>query len=84
MLKTTLPESETVEDISADYRCATYLGSYLSRSCIVGSVDIYSDWPEAFAISEKSAATIAFLIIEEIFPRYGVPLEMITDNRTES
>lgn len=50
----------------------------------MGFVDIYSGWPEAFAISEKTAATIAYLVIEEIFPRYGVPLEMITDNQTKS
>ena len=49
-----------------------------------GFVDLYSGWPEAFAVPDKTAATIAHLIIEEIFPRYGAPLETITDNGTEN
>lgn len=50
----------------------------------MGFVDLYSGWPEAFAVPDKTAATIAHLIIEEVFPRYGAPLEIITDNGTEN
>ena len=32
----------------------------------------------------KCADTIAHLIIEEIFPRYGAPLEIVTDNGSEN
>ena len=45
---------------------------------------IYSDWPEAFAVPDKCAENIAHLIIEEIFPRFGCPLEIISDNGNEN
>ncbi len=51
---------------------------------IVSFVDLYSGYPEAFAVPDKTAATIAHLIIEEIFPRYGSVLEIITDNGSEN
>lgn len=36
------------------------------------------------AVPDKTAATVAHLNIEEIFPRYGAPLEIITDSGTEN
>ena len=51
---------------------------------IVAFVDWYSGWPEAFAVPNKEANTIAHLIVEEIFPRYGCPLQVVTDNGTEN
>ena len=61
-----------------------YPQSLSGNKYIVGFVDLYSGWPEAFAVPDKTAATIAHLIIEEIFPRFGAPLEIITDNGTEN
>lgn len=63
-------ESESVEALSADYGCATYLGSYPSQSgntYIVGLEYLYSVWLDFFAVSDNTAATIAYLIIEEYF-----------------
>ncbi|KAK3083458.1 hypothetical protein FSP39_023123 [Pinctada imbricata] len=51
---------------------------------IVSFIDIYSGWPEAFAVPDKSADRIVHLILEEIFPRFGCPLEIISDNGTEN
>ncbi|KAK3107412.1 hypothetical protein FSP39_013983 [Pinctada imbricata] len=51
---------------------------------IVSFIDIYSGWPEAFAVPDKSAERIVHLILEEIFPRFGCPLEIISDNGTEN
>ena len=51
---------------------------------IVAFVDWFSGWPEAFAVPDKTADTIAHLIIEEIFPRFGCPLELVTDNGSEN
>ena len=33
---------------------------------------------------DKTASTIAHLIVEEIFPRYACPLQIVTDNGTEN
>ena len=51
---------------------------------IVAFVDRFSGWPEAFAVPDKTADTIAHLLIEEIFPRFGCPLELVTENGTEN
>ena len=50
---------------------------------IIAFVDWYSGWPEAFAVPDKTADNIAHLIIEEIFPRFGCALQIVTDNGTE-
>ena len=49
----------------------------------VAFVDWYSGWPEAFSVPDKTAGTIAHLLIEEILPRYGCPLQVVTDNGME-
>ena len=51
---------------------------------IIGFIDLYSGWPEAFAVPDKSADNIAHLIIEEIFPRFDAPLQIVSDNGTEN
>ena len=51
---------------------------------IVAFVDRFSGWPEAFAVPDKTADTIAHLLIEEIFPHFGCPLALMTDNGTEN
>jgi hypothetical protein len=50
---------------------------------IVTFIDLYSGFPEAFAIPDKSADNIVYLLIEEIFPRYGSVLQILTDSGSE-
>lgn len=50
-----------------------YTKSLSGNRYIVGFVDFYSGWPESFNVPDKTAATIAHSIIEEIFSRYGAP-----------
>ena len=42
-------------------------------------MDYLTKWPEAFAVSDQSAATIAKLLVEEIVCRHGVPAEVLSD-----
>ena len=51
---------------------------------IVSFIDIYSGWPEAYAVPDKAADRIVHVILEEIFPRFGCPLEIVSDNGTEN
>jgi len=62
----------------------SYPTSLSGNRYIVSFVDHYSGWPEAFAVSDKTADTIAYLFMEHIFPRYGCPLQLVTDNGTEN
>ena len=41
-------------------------------------------WPEAFALPDKTADTVADLIIEQIYLRFGCPLKIVSDNETEN
>ncbi|MCG8075689.1 MAG: hypothetical protein JAY75_05545, partial [Candidatus Thiodiazotropha taylori] len=40
--------------------------------------------PEAFAVPDKTADKVAHLLLEHIFPRFGCPLQIVTDNGTEN
>ena len=51
---------------------------------IITFVDWLSGWPEAFAVPDKTADSVAHLLIEEIFPRFGCPLQIVTDNGSEN
>lgn len=61
-----------------------YPASLSGNKYIVSFIDIYSGWPEAFPVPDKSADNIVHLILEEIYPRYDCPLQILTDNGTEN
>ena len=47
---------------------------------MIGFVDWYSGWPEAFADPDKTADTVIHLLLLEVLPRYSTPLQIVTDN----
>lgn len=61
-----------------------YPTSLSGNKYIIGFIDLYSGYPEAFPVPDKSADNIVHLLIEEIFPRHGSVLEIVTDNGTEN
>ena len=46
---------------------------------IVTCMDGFSKWAEAFAVKHNDAETIATLLVEQVFCRYGAPLSLLTD-----
>ncbi|CAK1595092.1 unnamed protein product [Parnassius mnemosyne] len=43
-------------------------------------MDYFTKWPEVFAISNEEASTVADkLLVHEVFCRFGVPLEIHSD-----
>ncbi|XP_046368484.2 uncharacterized protein K02A2.6-like [Haliotis rufescens] len=73
------PFAKVSMDLSGPYPTTLSGNKY-----IIGFVDHFSGWPEAYAVPDKSAETVAHLILEEIFPRFGCPLQIVTDNGTEN
>ena len=61
-----------------------YPKTHSGNMYIATFIDLYSAWPDAYAIPDRKGATIANLIMEEIFPRYGAPLQLLTDNGPEN
>ena len=45
------------------------------------AIDYFTKWPEAFAIPNQEATTVAKVLVEEFFCRFGVPLEIHSDQR---
>ena len=73
------PFAKLALDISGPYP-KTHSGNQY----IVTFIDMYSDWPEAFAVPNKKAETVVHLLVDEIFPRFGAPLQLLTDNGSEN
>ena len=46
-------------------------------------VDSFSRWCEAFALKDQKATTVAKVLYEQIFTRYGAPRELISDRGTQ-
>lgn len=42
-------------------------------------MDYFSKWPEVFAIPNQEASTIADVLVENVFSRFGVPMELHSD-----
>ena len=57
-----------------------YPTSMSENKYITVFVDLFSGSPEAFTVPDKIADTIAHLLIEEIFPRFSCPLQIVSDN----
>jgi len=46
---------------------------------ILVAIDYFSKWPEMFAISNQEASTVADILVKNVFSRFGVPLELRSD-----
>ena len=73
------PFAKLALDISGPYP-KTHSGNQY----IVTFKDMYSGWPEGFAVPNKKGETVVHLLIDEIFPRFGTPLQLLTDNGLEN
>ncbi|XP_059474872.1 uncharacterized protein LOC132196326 [Neocloeon triangulifer] len=49
---------------------------------ILTFVDHFTHYPEAAAVANTDAPTVAWHLVDKIISRYGVPLEMLTDRGT--
>ena len=51
---------------------------------VVSFVDWLSGWIEAFAVPDKTADTVVFLLLNEVIPRHSAMLALVTDNGGEN
>jgi transposase InsO family protein len=72
------PFQKIAIDTAGPYR-ETALGN---RYCLTVT-DVFSGFLEAFAIPDKSASTIAQVLLHEVFSRYSWAREMVSDNGLE-
>ena len=57
--------------------------SDFGNSYIIMMIDHFTGWPQAFAVSNKDAETVAQLLFEEIIARHGCPKSITSDNGRE-
>lgn len=46
---------------------------------VLVAMDYFSKWPEVFAIPNQEASTVAEVLVNNVFSRFGIPLELHTD-----
>ena len=51
---------------------------------IIGFIDLYSGWPDAFSVPAKTTDNVAHLLIEEIIPRHSGIQILTSDNGGEN
>ena len=73
------PFAKVFMDISGPYP-RTLSGNRFILSIVCG----FSGWPEVWALPDKCADTIAHILVEEFFPRFSCPLQLVTDNGSEN
>ena len=83
-----VPVQDTDTPPFAWAKCAVDISGPYPRSVsgnrfVCSFIDLFSGYPEAFAIPNKEAETIAHLLIDEICTRYSCPLEILSDNGSE-
>jgi len=72
------PFAKIAVDLSGPYPTSLSGNKY-----IISFIDIYSGWPEAFAVPSKNAENVVHLLLEEIIPKHSVPLVLQSDNGSE-
>jgi transposase InsO family protein len=63
--------------------CGPFQQSNHDNKYILTIVDHLSGWPEAFALKNKSAKSVAEVLLNEVIPRHGCPQTIISDRGTE-
>ena len=46
---------------------------------ILTAIDYFSRWTEAFPVRNQEATTVAKILVEQVFVRFGVPLQILSD-----
>ena len=57
----------------------SFRGSVYILTCI----DPFTKWVEAFPLPNKEASTVAKILVEQVFCRFGVPIALLTDRGKE-
>lgn len=53
--------------------------STLENKYLLIAVDCFTKWPEAMPLKDKKASTVARSLVDQVFSRHGVPLELHTN-----
>ena len=63
--------------------CGPYPEAASGARYILTAVDLYSGWPEMWALPDKRTENIIQKIMDELIPRFSCPLQFVSDNGME-
>ena len=63
--------------------CGPYIEAEGGAKYIIVIIDHFSGWPEAYTTHDKSALTVASLLLTDFIPRHSCPKLIISDQGTE-
>ena len=63
--------------------CGPFPETASGNKYIVTIVDHFSSWPEAYPVQNKTAETVASLLLEHFIPTHSCPQTMLSDRGTE-
>ena len=63
--------------------CGPYPESLTGMKYILTAVDLYSGWPEMWALPNKKTEGIVQAVMDELIPRFSTPEQWVTDNGLE-
>jgi transposase InsO family protein len=78
----TFPTGEPFERIAIDLT-GPHPPSRSGHTYILTMVDLFSKWAEAIPIRNKEAITVARALVDVVICRFGVPLQLLSDNGKE-
>ena len=70
-------------EIMAIDTCGPFPTSLSGNRFALTIIDHYSSWPEVFATKDKSAETVAQILLEYIIPRHSCPRVILSDQGSE-
>lgn len=71
-----------MEKVAID-TCGPYPESHNGNKYLITMIDMYSGWPEMYPVPDKSAETVAHVMLNHFIPTHACPLVLLSDNGTE-
>ena len=78
-----MPMAKYLFEIVGIDTCGPYIESEGGSRYVIVIMDHFSGWPEAYTTTDKSAQTVANILLEEFIPRHSCPKLIISDRGTE-
>ena len=63
--------------------CGPYPEASSGARYVLTAVELYSGWPEVWALPNKKTENIVQLVLDELIPRFSCPEKIVTDNGPE-
>ena len=78
-----MPMPQWAFEMIAIDTCGPFPETHRGNKYLITVIDHLTCWPEAFSVPNKTAETVARVLLEEIIPRHSCPKYILSDRGTE-